>query len=68
MFVFVETKTDPTGAPNPFEKQRDTLSKGSHKSFKLIPVSTATFHNLAPKIKQEKNTKNFFFIHFFLTV
>ena len=45
---YIPTKMLPTGAPMPLLRQRETLSKWRHHSFKSTPVATTAFHNRAP--------------------
>ena len=43
-----DTNTDPTGAPSPFDRQTDTVSKPAASSARVRPLATAAFHSRAP--------------------
>ena len=42
------TRTEPTGAPRPLERQSETVSNGRQSSSRLMPVLAATSHMRAP--------------------
>ncbi len=44
----LDASIEPMGAPRPFEKQTETVSKSSPYADSGVPVATCAFHSRAP--------------------